>query len=106
MVDLFTDDLDSLKNDQLFSAIKEFSEAQPCEGYRHDFKLKWNNDGALQSVAAFANTFGGLLFIGVKKQRTDTHATLVGVESDIELKTGIASSIATNITPTPSYNIS
>jgi schlafen family protein len=104
MIDLFTTELNSLTNDQCYSAIVDFARAQPNESNRHDFKSIWTND-ALKSVAAFANTFGGLLIIGVEKNQNDVEAKMSGVPSPSELTTGIASAIATNISPTPSYDI-
>ena len=104
MVDLFTADLNTLSNDQLYAAIAELARLQPNESNRHDFKQQWNDD-TLKDVAAFANTFGGILIIGVSKGKKDTAATAVGVVSNSELTTGIASSIATNISPNPSFNV-
>ena len=74
------------------------------ESNRHDFKLSWTNE-AIKDVAAFANTFGGILIIGVEKNQTDTEARIAGVTSTSEIMTGIASAIATNISPTPAYDI-
>src|SRR5258708_23984682 len=104
MVDLFSADFNTLTNDSRYSAIADFALAQPVESNRHDFKTIWNND-TLKDVAAFANTFGGILVIGVEKGQNATQATLVGLTSNSELSTGIASSIPTNISPTPSYDI-
>jgi uncharacterized tellurite resistance protein B-like protein len=104
MIDLFTADFNSLTNDDRYSAVVDFAKAQPTESNRHDFKLVWNND-TLKDVAAFANTFGGILIIGVEKNQSDTQAKVIGVTSTSELMTGIASSIATNISPTPFYDI-
>src|SRR5216684_1831773 len=101
---LFTDDLDGLKNDELFAAIVDFANAQPIEGWRHDYTEKWE-DAALKNIAAFANTFGGLLVVGVKKGKKDIVCEFPGVETDSEYKTRIASAIAANISPVPSYNI-
>jgi hypothetical protein len=105
MIDLFTAQLSSLSNEQLYSAVVEFAQAQPNESNRHDFKSAWTSD-AVKDVAAFANTFGGLLIIGIGKGQDDLQANIVGVKSTSELTTGIASAIATNISPTPSYDIS
>jgi len=102
--DIFTDDLAILANDELFDAIERFATLQPVEGWRHDYTLQWG-DSALQKVAAFAHTFGGVVIVGVKKQKGDTTCELVGVESQTEYKTRIASSIASNISPVPSYDI-
>lgn len=103
-LDLFTDDLDAFDDEQLFAAIAEFSKAMPTEGWRHDYKVEWG-DSALASVAASANTFGGILIVGVKKSKSDLACDLVGVESELEYKTRIASSIAANISPVPSFNV-
>lgn len=104
MIDLYTVEFNALTNDQRYSAIADFAHAQPNESNRHDFKLIWTND-ALKDVAAFANAFGGLLIIGVEKGQDDTDAKLVGVKSTSEILTGIASAIATNISPTPAYDL-
>src|SRR5947209_14512704 len=104
MVDLFTVDFNTLNNDHKYSAIAEFSKAQPNESNRHDFKLIWT-DESIKHVAGFANTFGGILIIGVGKGQTDPEPTLTGVSSAAELTTKIASAIATNISPSPSYDI-
>jgi hypothetical protein len=103
-LDLFTAEFSTLSNDQRYSAITSLAQAQPTESNRHDFKSVWTND-AIKDVAAFANTFGGILVIGVEKNQNDHTARVVGVPSSSELTTGIASAIATNISPTPSYDI-
>lgn len=103
-IDLFTADFGSLSNDQRFAAIASLAQAQPTESNRHDFKTVWTND-AIKDVAAFANTFGGILVIGVEKNQSDHTARVVGIQSSSELTTGIASAIATNISPTPPYDI-
>jgi hypothetical protein len=104
-INLFTDDLNALGNDELYSAIEEFAKAQPSEGWRHDYTLVWS-DSALMKIAAFSNTFGGVLIVGAKKEPTDAACQLLGVESESEYKTRIASSIAANISPVPSYAVS
>lgn len=45
------------------------------------------------------------MIIGVEKNQSHSEAKVIGVTSTSELTTGIASSIATNISPTPSYDI-
>lgn len=75
------------------------------EGYLVDFKRDWDkSDKALRVVAGFANTFGGIIVIGVSEHagRADE---IVGVPSAKELRTQIAGSIAANIAPTPDYDI-
>ena len=51
-----------------------------------------------------ANTFGGLLFIGVE-EKDMIPVAMPGVTSTKEEKTRIASSIAANISPTPSFDV-
>jgi predicted HTH transcriptional regulator len=82
----------------------QLASAQPNESNRDDYKTIWSND-AIKDAAAFANTFGGILIIGVEKNKKDNQAKPVGVASSSALTTGIASAIATNISPTPPYDI-
>lgn len=108
--DLYKDNLNDVSDADLFAAVEEFTGVslhQPertQENYLLDFKESWS-DSALRTVAAFANTFGGLLIIGVSETggRADQ---IVGVATQRhDIKTGIASSIASNISPTPPYEI-
>jgi len=103
-IDLFNDDLGTVANDRLYAAIASFAQTQPSESWRHDYTEKWE-DSALKNIAAFANTFGGLLIVGVRKRGGDVICDLPGVDSQDEYKTRIASSIAANISPTPPYDI-
>jgi hypothetical protein len=110
-VDFYKDDLGTVEAADLFAAIEEFTgvalapEDRTPEGYLLDFKQEWS-EKAVKTVAAFANTFGGLLIVGVseKNGRADQ---IVGITVGPrqELKTSIASSIASNISPTPPYEI-
>jgi schlafen family protein len=104
LANLFTDDLNALSNDDLYAAIEEFSCVQSTEGWRLDYTERWD-DSALKNIAGFANTFGGLLIVGVRKGKSDTIPDLLGADSDFEYKTRIASAIAANIAPIPSYQI-
>lgn len=108
--DFYKDDLSTPEDNDLFAAVEAFirktspQAERMQEGYLLDFKQAWS-DSALKTVAAFANTFGGLLLVGVSEKlgRADE---LVGIASQRqELKTGIASAIASNISPTPPYEI-
>jgi predicted HTH transcriptional regulator len=109
-IDLHKGDLTAPADQDLYKAIEVFTRiASPQtdrtqEGYLLDFKALWS-DSALRTVAAFANTFGGLLLVGVseKDSRADELAGIVSHRQ--ELKTSIASSIASNISPTPPYDI-
>jgi hypothetical protein len=109
-IDLYKDDLITPADQDLYAAIELFirmtspQTERTQEGYLLDFKATWS-DSSLRAVAAFANTFGGLLIVGVsdKDGRADE---IVGIASKRqELKTSIASAIASNISPTPPYDL-
>jgi hypothetical protein len=102
--DLFGDDLSTLSNDELYVAIQELTRGQPNEGWRLDYTEQWD-DSALKNIAAFAHSFGGLLIIGVRKSKGDIDPEMLGTESSFEYKTRIASAIAANLSPVPSYSI-
>jgi len=109
MADLHSISFAAIGDQQLFSAISDFVGASLPPGDRQqetyvvDFKQEWG-EKALRVVAGFANTFGGVIVIGVSENagRADQ---IIGVPSNKEITTQIASSIASNITPTPDYDI-
>ena len=108
-VDLFSVDYSRLTDSDLYASIAEFTRQnlppndRTPEGYTVDFKEKWN-EKSLRVVAAFANTFGGIIVIGVSEN--DGRAKeLVGEISKGELKTRLASSVAASISPTPDFEI-
>jgi hypothetical protein len=108
-IDLFSADFSRLGDADLFEVISDFTrqslpqQDRTQEGYTIDFKEKWT-DKALREVAAFANTFGGLIFVGVSEEGGRAK-DLVGEESKREIKTRLASSIASNISPCPNFDI-
>lgn len=104
-INLFNADLEGQSNDERYAAVAQFAASFPSEGWRHDYTESWDDDSALTKVAAFANSFGGILIVGVRKRKTDSMCQLIGVPSSSEYKTKIASSIAVNISPAPSYDI-
>jgi hypothetical protein len=108
-VDLFSADYSCLTDSDLYAAIAEFTRQnrppndRMQENYTVDFKEKWG-DRSLRVVAAFANTFGGIIVIGVSEDGGRAK-DLVGEDSKGELRTRLASSIASSISPTPSFEI-
>lgn len=107
--DLYRIDLQRATSRELCNAIENFAcvnlplDQRPQEGYRLDFKQELNNR-ALQAVAAFANTFGGILVLGVSDQ--DSHPDkLVGIPCPGELKTRVGSVFAANLVPCPPFEI-
>ena len=108
-INFFKDDFTVLSGAELYGEIEAFLQlsepidARPQESFKLDYKNQWGDRG-LKTVTAFANTLGGLLFVGVEEQ--DLRPTAMpGVVSIGEEKTRIASSIAANISPTPSFDI-
>ena len=101
--------LTSIGETELYTAISDFvGAALPAgdrtqEGYTVDFKEEWS-DKSLRVIAAFANTFGGVIVIGVS-EATGRADEIVGVLSKNEFTTKIASSIASNISPVPDFDI-
>jgi len=108
-LDLYRDDLDRPSAPELYSAIESFcrisepTDSRPQESYLLDFKQEWG-EKSLRTVASFANTFGGLLIVGISEENAKPKE-ITGIPSNSEIKTQIASSIASNISPTPPYDI-
>lgn len=107
--DLFKVDLNMISAAELYQAIELLTavnlpeDQRPPESYVLDFKADLT-DSTLKTVAAFANTFGGLVLLGVKEEG-GRPTKLVGISTSTELKTRVASSIATNIVPCPSFEV-
>ena len=108
-MNLFSADLDSISFTGVedFLAIKAPIGQRPPEGLRIDYKLMEPTDLS-DTVAAFANTFGGLLFIGVESHRTKYNfpislpgETFVGGD----IKARIAGKILSQVTPRPEFSV-
>ena len=84
-IDLYRDDLNRASRNELYDAIAAFirldepPDQRPREGYLLDFKQEWGEKG-LRTVAAFANTFGGLLIVGISEKEGRPEA-VVGIAS-------------------------
>jgi hypothetical protein len=107
--DLYSVDLASISAADLYKAIVDFTrvdrpiDERPREGYLLDYKLDVG-EKFLRSVAALANTFGGLLILGVSGL-DGRPEKLDGTVSSGELKTQVASIIASNLVPFPPFEI-
>jgi hypothetical protein len=90
-VNLYTADLNSLGGTELCAAIEALLRLSDppsdrlSEGWTLDYKEQWSDD-MLKHTAAFANTFGGLLLVGVSEKGAKPQH-VVGVEFRSELKT-------------------
>lgn len=112
MIDLFNGDLNKIGSPDLHKALLDFMRLgdppseRPTESWRLDFKREWS-DAALRAVAGFANTFGGILIVGVDPDNSDSSrpGSVVQNSATHEVKLQIASAIATNISPMPLYTI-
>ncbi|HUO33628.1 MAG TPA: ATP-binding protein [Candidatus Acidoferrum sp.] len=108
-IDLYIADLKTIPGSKLYQAVSDLTRVdrplddRSREGYLLEFKQDVN-DKILHSVAAFANTFGGLLIIGVSEDDGRPIAN-VGVANRGELKTRVASMIASNLFPCPPFDI-
>jgi hypothetical protein len=102
-VNLFEDDLTSLTPDELRTAIVGLAQAGIEEKFRLDFKSTWDPQKNVQDVAAFANTYGGLLILGVADDR-ESFPGIPGPRNS-DLKTQLSSIIASRISPPPLFEI-
>jgi hypothetical protein len=106
MQDLFTCDLDDVTTDDVLAFLRwdEPGERQ-AEGVRVDFKRGDETEKVGDVACAFANTFGGLLFVGVveKGGRPTAFGGVAKTRSD--LKTRLANMIQGTVHPRPSFSI-
>src|SRR5262245_31221152 len=66
---LFTDDLIACQPAELEQAIIQLAQSGVEEKFRLDFKETWKPDERCQDVSALANSYGGLLIVGVSDDR-------------------------------------
>lgn len=100
---LFTDDLTTATPADLEKAIVQLAKSGVEEKFRLDFKEVWQPDKQCPDVVALANSYGGLLIVGVSDDRQRLPGTPPPKNSD--LKTQISSSIASRISPVPLFEV-
>ncbi len=100
MKNLYLADLDSLTADDLeaFLALDQPPEVRPKEGRMLDYKSDVN-DKFLVTIASFANTDGGLVFVGVTETNLAPEAMVGVAVGRGDLKTQLANKIATGVRP-------
>jgi predicted HTH transcriptional regulator len=108
-IELFSSDLEtiSIADVQDFLGINAPEEQRPPEGVRIDYKLKEPSDLA-DTVAAFANTAGGLIFIGVesKKEKHNVPISLPGAAfHGGDIRARIIGKITSQVTPRPEVDV-
>lgn len=107
--DLFVDPLDNLAFDELndFLGLQNPVESRPAEGTVLDYKISDGGDWP-ETVAAFANTSGGLLLLGVKsdKQKNNAPVEISGIAvGNGDLKTRLTAQIVSLVTPRPDFEV-
>jgi predicted HTH transcriptional regulator len=100
---LFLDDLTTCGPVELQQALINLAQSGVEEKVRLDFKEKWEPDKQCPDLVAFANSYGGLLILGVTDDRNGFLGVQLPAKSD--LKTHIASIIATRISPVPLFEV-
>jgi predicted HTH transcriptional regulator len=109
--DLFTDDLSKLTLSDVidFLGINGPEELRPPEGTRIDFKRVLVPDlGA--TVCAFANTFGGVVFLGVEsskhtKPRQNVALSVPGTPLGSDARARITNLIVSTVNPRPRFEV-
>lgn len=111
VVNLFTADFEKLKLTDLEDALAiNLPIAQrPAEGTKIDYKLKEPDDFA-DTVAAFANTAGGLLFIGVQDRQTKEKLNVpIALPGEMfpggDVKAHLTAKLLSQITPRPDFDV-
>lgn len=109
--DLYHANLQSISGADLYQSILDFTRVnfpngtRPREGFLLDFKTEMG-DKFVRAIAALANTFGGLVILGVADDDHDGRPdSLPGVASTGELKTRVANVIGSNLIPCPMFEI-
>ncbi len=106
MPDLFTCDLAGVTAEDVraFLQLDAPPGERPGEATRIDYKQDATQDLA-DTVCAFTNTFGGLVFVGIAEEN-GRPTELVGVpKGRAELKTRLASIIQSTVYPRPPFSI-
>ena len=100
---LFINDLTLITPTELADAIVSLARSGVEEKFRLDFKAIWQPEKQCQDIAAFANSYGGLVIIGVSDDRQSFQGTPSPKNSD--LKTQISGAIASRIAPAPIFEV-
>jgi hypothetical protein len=108
MVDFFLDNLDmvTLEDVRNFLALNESEDLRPTEGQRIDFK-RWMPDRFGEKVAAMANAYGGLIFVGVDSDKTKQNlpTSISGVDLGADAKTRITNIVLSTVSPWPTFQV-
>jgi len=100
---LFIDDLTTATQADLAQAVVTLARSGVEEKFRLDFKETWAPEKQCPDVVAMANSYGGLLILGVSDDRQRFPGIVRPANSD--LKTQVASTIAARIAPIPIFEV-
>ncbi len=105
---LFQINLDNLQFSDIeqFNGIKRPENERPKEGIRLDFKEEIPEKIG-DTVTAFANTYGGLIILGVKsdKNKQNIPVEIAGISGTKDIKPTIVNKILSTVYPRPSFSI-
>jgi predicted HTH transcriptional regulator len=91
--------------DITFADIVGFCQEKQIEGTELDYKKDLSEKGLAKHIAAFSNTRGGIMIIGVEEDsKTGVPLKWEGVDNDGKLIDRIHQ-YAANVTPLPSYTV-
>jgi hypothetical protein len=96
----------SVADIRAFLNLESDEDARPSEGERLDFKSNWIDDlGNL--VAGFANTYGGLILLGITEKTGESNRpdAIVGVPRKGEIKGRIVGHIEATVRPRPRVEV-
>lgn len=108
-MDLFSEDLEKITLADLenFLALNSPEEVRPTEGIKIDYKANVPDD-LCDTVAAFANTAGGLIFLGVESQKKKNNipTKIVGVTfAGGDARAALTGKITSQVLPRPDVSI-
>lgn len=89
-------------NDITFKNIEEFCKQQIPENLYLDYKEEINPNSLPKTIASMANTFGGLIIIGVEDEDSKPKLPITGINFREGVREQINNLILSNITP-PSF---
>lgn len=108
-LDLYTADIDGVSFSDIegFLGMSSPVELRPTEGVLLDFKVSDGGDW-VDSVAAFANTAGGILFLGVDSDKTRNNAPIAVpgiVVAGGDIKARLTSTLVSRVIPRPEFDL-
>lgn len=87
-----------------YQDIEDLKAQKVSEGWFYEYKADFPKDGIGKSVAAFANTNGGLVLIGVRAATPDnTISEIAGISKEEGLKEKVRNQVVSTVHPIPIF---